>query len=313
MARSSHPGPDGSVTVTGDGIHVVEARSATGATDRIVVPIDTTAPQVVFETPSAGASYEPGSTQRAAYGCVDPGAGVAVCNGTVAVGSPISTTPPGQKTFTVTVRDRAGNTATRSVTYNVAYRKILFTSTRTGHGDIYSIARDGSGVTRLTTSGAPDTEPAWSPDGSKIAFASRRDGLDLDVYVMDADGSNVVRLTTAKGDDNAPAWSPDGTRIVFQSFRDKNVELYVMNANGSGQTRLTNDARLDTNPTWSPDGAKIAWTRGTLTATEIYSMNANGSGVVGSRPTAATRTGARAERLSSRGASSARSSGRSSR
>ena len=274
------PGQDGSVTVSGDGVHLVRARAATGVTDAIVVPIDTTAPDVVFATPAAGASYEPGSTQRAAYECVDPGAGATVCNGTVAVGTPISTTPPGQKTFSVQVRDRAGNTATRTVTYTIAYRKILFTSQRTGAGDIYAVGRDGSGLTRLTTHAAPDTEPAWSPDGRKIAFASRRDGLDLDVYVMNADGSSVVRLTNAKGDDNAPAWSPDGTRIVFQSIRDKNVELYVMNANGTNQLRLTNHTQLDTNPTWSPDGAKIAWTRGAAAATEIYSMNVNGTGIV---------------------------------
>ena len=211
---------------------------------------------------------------------MDGGSGAAVCNGTVAVGSPIDTTGTGQRTFSVSARDRAGHTATRQVTYNLAYRKILFTSQRTGAGDIYAVGRDGSGLTPLTTHAGPDTEPAWSPDGKKIAYAARRDGLDLDIFVMDANGSNVVRLTNAKGDDTAPAWSPDGTRIAFQSGRDDNVEIYAMNANGSSQVRLTNHVRIDTNPTWSPDGAKIAWTRGTLSATEIYSMNAaNGSGV----------------------------------
>ena len=272
------PGADNQVTVTGDGVHRVEARDGTGGTDVILVPIDATAPEVAFGTPANGRTYDPGSTQLADYECIDRGSGAVTCNGTVNVGQPISTTL-GTKTFSVTTRDRAGNEATRTITYNVAYRKILFTSQRSGAGDIYAVGRDGSGLTQLTTSSAVDTEPAWSPDGRKIAFASRRgDGIDLDIFVMDADGSNVVRLTNARGDDTAPAWSPDGSRIAFQSFRDRNVELYVMSSTGASPLRLTNNSMLDTNPTWSPDGAKIAWTRGTLTQTQIYSMNANGTG-----------------------------------
>ncbi len=260
-------------------MHTVVARAATGATDTVLIPIDGSAPDVVFETPANGASYEPGASLPAAYACVDRGSGATSCSGTVAVGTPISTTP-GPQTFSVTTRDRAGNEATRSVSYNVVFRKILFASTRTGLGDIYAIDADGSGLTRLTTSPAPDTEPAWSPDGTKIAFASRRGGLDLDIFVMNADGSDAKRLTTARGDDTAPAWSPDGTRIAFQSARDGNPEIYVMNADGTAQTRLTSHPRLDTGPAWSPDGSKIAWSRGTLLATDIYAMSPNGTGAV---------------------------------
>src|SRR6185295_11378390 len=100
-----------------------------------------------------------------------------------------------------------------------------------------------SGLTRLTTTAKIDEQPAWSPDDSKIAFASRRadkDGAGLDIWVMDANGQNPVRLTTAKDDDTAPAWSPDGTKIAFQSKRNGAPEIWVMNANGTGQTRLTN-------------------------------------------------------------------------
>ena len=169
------PGADNSVTVTGDGVHVVDARAATGETDRVVVPIDTTPPNVVFATPAGGAVYEPGSSHPAAYQCVDGGSGATTCSGTVAVGTPISTTP-GSKTFSVTTRDRAGNTATRSVTYSVAYRKILFSSTRSGLGDIYAIAQDGSGLTRLTSDPPPTSSPRGRPTapGSRSPAAARR-------------------------------------------------------------------------------------------------------------------------------------------
>ena len=68
---------------------------------------------------------------------------------------------------------------------------------------------DGSNQTRLTNNPASDAQPAWSPDGTKIAFNSDRDG-NFEVYVMDADGSNQTRLTNNPADDGGPAWSPDG-------------------------------------------------------------------------------------------------------
>ena len=119
--------------MTGDGVHRVEARDGTGGTDVVLVPIDATAPEVAFGTPANGRTYDPGSTQLADYECIDRGSGAVTCNGTVNVGQPISTTL-GTKTFSVTTRDRAGNEATRTITYNVAYRKILFTSQRSGCG-----------------------------------------------------------------------------------------------------------------------------------------------------------------------------------
>jgi len=65
-----------------------------------------------------------------------------------------------------------------------------------------------------------NSDPAWSPDGSKIAFMSDRDGGDIEIYVMNADGSHQTRLTNSPGRDAHPSWSPDGKNIYFQSPRD---------------------------------------------------------------------------------------------
>lgn len=111
---------------------------------------------------------------------------------------------------------------------------------------------------RLTNNLASDTFGVWSPDGSKIAFVSNRDGK-AEIYLMDADGNNVGRLTNNSADDSTPAWSPDGSRIAFQTNRDGNEEIYVMNADGSNQKRLTWDPSTDSAPAWSPDGKKIAF------------------------------------------------------
>ena len=113
---------------------------------------------------------------------------------------------------------------------------------------------DGSGQTALTPpmSGHHYEQPAWSPDGTKIAVS--RDG---DVYVLNGDGSGLTQLTTSGGYD--PAWSPDGTKIAFSRG---NPDIWVMNSDGSGQTQLTtsNGIAAYDFPAWSPDGSRILFT-----------------------------------------------------
>ena len=270
-------------TITGDGVHTIDIRASNGDTVELIAPVDTTPPEIVINTPANGAQYVLNSSVKADYFCRDSGSGVASgCIGTVANGANINTTSLGTKTFTVSaVTDAAGRTTpAKSVTYSVVLRrKILFSSGRTANGDIYATNPDGTGVTRLTTTTGLDEQPAWSPDGAKIAFASARNavtGNTLDIYVMDANGANVNRLTTAAGNDTAPTWSPDGTKIAFQSLRDGNVEIYVMNTDGTNQTRLTSNSSQDIEPSWSPNGQKIVFASDRSGTLNIWVMNANG-------------------------------------
>src|SRR5215471_9881941 len=137
-----------------------------------------------------------------------------------------------------------------------------------------------STLQRLTNNNAHDAAPSWSRDGSKIAFASNRDGK-RDIYVMDADGSNVKRLTNNLSEDDFPRWSPDGRKILFNSDRDGNWEMYVMDADGSNQTRLTRNTADDRGGAWSPDGSLIAFASNRDNSNpynfDIYLMNADGS------------------------------------
>jgi Tol biopolymer transport system component len=80
------------------------------------------------------------------------------------------------------------------------------------------------------------TIAAWSPDGTRIAFASTRDG-NYEIYVMNADGSAPRRLTNDPQSDYAPTWSPDGQRIAWRTNRDGNGEIYSMRADGTDARR----------------------------------------------------------------------------
>jgi Tol biopolymer transport system component/serine/threonine protein kinase/tetratricopeptide (TPR) repeat protein len=154
----------------------------------------------------------------------------------------------------------------------------LFYMKRNASKSVAALA--GSNLVRLTTEIANDWHPDFSPDGTRIAFASNRDGA-TEIYTMRADGSDVRRLTYNTTEDDCPTWSHDGTKIAFQSRRDGQMEVYVMEADGSNQRNLSNNpGGEDTRPTWSPDGTRLAYGSNTLDSPqnfEIHTMRADGS------------------------------------
>ena len=144
-----------------------------------------------------------------------------------------------------------------------------------GNGDIYVMNADGSAQVNLTNSPANDRGAVWSPDGTKIAFTTDRDG-NVEIYIMNADGSSPRNVSMSPAADVSPAWSPDGAKIAFVSNRDGNDEIYAVGVDGTGLVNLTKNPAADEYPAWSQKDA-IAFVTDRDGNREVYVMGADGS------------------------------------
>jgi len=141
---------------------------------------------------------------------------------------------------------------------------LLFATVKSPTGDtdraIETMPAAGGEVkTLFDFPGAFDSAPAWSPDGTKIAFESNLDVFgvnpthDMEIWVMNADGSSPVMLTDNTLHDEGPAWSPDGTMLAYSSGADNlHLDINVMTADGVHLRTLTDYAGRDESPDWQP-------------------------------------------------------------
>lgn len=126
-------------------------------------------------------------------------------------------------------------------------------------GDLWSVPREGGDATRLTAGTGQETDPIFSPDGTRIAFQGEYDG-NTDVYVMPANGGEPKRLTWHPGADSPVAWSRDGKRILFRTTRDsasRYPRLFEVAADGSFPAPVDLPMAYDASP--SPDGDRLTY------------------------------------------------------
>lgn len=139
-------------------------------------------------------------------------------------------------------------------------QRIVFASTsHSGRSDLYIKSVDGVAVTVLTSDPASDVQPAFSPDGTRVAFASNRSG-NWDIWIIGVEGSPPVQVTTGIGDEVHPTWSPDGRRLVFCSrLPDRGQwELWIADATAGASKRFIGYGLF---PEWSPVGDVIVYQR----------------------------------------------------
>jgi TolB protein len=206
---------------------------------------------------------------------------------------------PLYSTYDIVVADTAGRTV-RWLTSEPGYDaeatvsptgdRIVFTSTRTGDIELFSMKLDGSDVRQLTNVPGYDGGAFYSWDGRRIVFrASRHEGADLasfrsllgeglvrpskmELYVMNADGSGMRQITSNGAANFAPFWHPDGVHIIFASNvgdpKGRNFDLYLIREDGSGMRRLTFEETFDGFPMFTRDGRSL-----------IFASNRHGSQV----------------------------------
>ena len=137
---------------------------------------------------------------------------------------------------------------------------------------------DGANAQPALRSREPIMSPAWSADGSRLAYVSFESGKPVVYAHAIASGERRV-VANFLGSNSAPAWAPDGRRLAVVLTRDGLSQIYSINADGSGLQRLTRSAGIDTEPVFSPDGRFIYFTSDRGGGPQIYRMNADGTNV----------------------------------
>jgi len=210
-------------------------------------------------------------------GVIGPATGVSWASdnpsvATVAEDGTVATTGYGHARVTATAPG-----GRRAVAEVFVQGEIVVASSRSGRFQLYAAERANlAQLRKVMDDTATATEPAFSPDGSRIAFTSTRDGQP-EVYVMDADGTNAQRLTNSPGLDGDPSFSADGQAVVFHSQRTGHRQIYVQPITSSVAVPLTQEPADNSQPSMSPDGEVIAFVSNREGNNHIWLMAKDGT------------------------------------
>lgn len=138
--------------------------------------------------------------------------------------------------------------------------------------DLYRLAvadMDGYNEQMIYETNNPIFSPAWSPDGTRLAYVTLNKG-QAELYVQNIFSRQSRRVAAYPGLNNAPAWAPDGRRLALTLSKDGNAEIYILELDTQKLTRITNNYAIDTEAAWSPDGMSIVFTSDRGGKPQIY-------------------------------------------
>jgi TolB protein len=182
-----------------------------------------------------------------------------VVNQIVAIGANVSPAPVGP---TVTA---PANPLTLGGTFYYVYR-------HAGYSNLWALVLGQTNPVRLTAGPWDDRDPAISPDGTRLAFASHREG-SWNLYVLDLGTGETRRLTSGNAYKAKPNWSPDGQYLVFELYRNDNLDIAIISAQGGDIIPVTGDPAADYQPAWSPGGREIVWVSMRSGNPELWKMS----------------------------------------
>lgn len=153
--------------------------------------------------------------------------------------------------------------------------RIAYVTKKGARHYLYVADADGYNPQVLVNSSEPVISPAWSPDGTKMAYVSFEKKKPI-VFVHTLTTGKRKIVANYKGNNSAPAWSPDGSKLAIVLTYGANSQVYTINANGGGLKRVTKSRGIDTEPAFSPDGKSIYFSSDRGGSPQIYKTSVNG-------------------------------------
>ena len=157
--------------------------------------------------------------------------------------------------------------------------RLALISDASGHKEVYTMGIDGHGMSRLTSDRLINISPAWSPDGSRIAYTSFTDEKDAEVKMINLSDRSNRQVTHNKSINLSPAWIPNGRALTI-AMGNGETNLFNINLNGKVLRRLTNFWGIDIAPTWSPDGTEFAFSSERSGGLHVFRADADGGNII---------------------------------
>ncbi len=157
-------------------------------------------------------------------------------------------------------------------------KKLLFTSVRDGHHELYELNLKSGKSKRVTQTEFDSEDGHYSPDGKQIAFTSNRGGKN-DIYIMNSNGKGVRKITDTEAVESTAKWSPNGEKILFRSApnRKSPADLFTISIDGNDRKQVTKTSSTEFHQSWSRDGQKICYIAVVDGVFELHIANADSS------------------------------------